>query len=83
VRLHFAVGSSSASTIRGMYSSPVPVFITVSCSTGPIRFSCVIAGDSLRRCWVFAVAGPRRTGGTKARGDDGSVAVGSVDNGLD
>jgi hypothetical protein len=83
VRLHFTVGSSFASTIRGMYSSPVPVFVTVSCSTGPIRCSCVITGDSLHRCWVFAVAGPRRTGATNARGDDGSVAVGSVDNGLD
>jgi hypothetical protein len=45
----------------------MPAFFTTTCKTDPIRFSHAFAGDSPRRSWVFAVAGPRRTEGTKAR----------------
>jgi hypothetical protein len=48
-----AVDSSSAPTILGMNSLPVPAFITITCRTGLIRFRCVITGDSSRPSWVF------------------------------
>jgi hypothetical protein len=64
---HLTVDSSSAFMIFGMNSSPMPAFFTTTCKTDPIRFSRAFAGDSPRRSWVFAVAGPRRIEETKAR----------------